>query len=68
MRKANWRVAIVGIAMILLGVGFFIFMGSIAGRSNDPGELMRTVGMASGAVGGIGLVMALFGLIGRRRA
>lgn len=67
MRRTNWRVAIVGVALIFLAAGFFIGMESIAGRSNDPAEMMRTVGLVSGAGGGVGFVMALVGFIGRRR-
>lgn len=66
MRKPNWRLAVVGIAMIALAAAFFLGMASIAGHSNDPAELMRTVGTVSGAVGGIGVVMILFGVIGRK--
>ena len=66
MRKPNWRLAVVGIAMIGLAAAFFVGMAAMAERSNDPAELMRTVGTVSGAVGGIGVVMVLFGLIGRR--
>ena len=35
MRKTNWRLVIVGLAMILLAFGFFAGMGLMAGRSND---------------------------------
>jgi hypothetical protein len=66
MRKPNWRLAVVGIAMIALAAAFFVGMAAIAERSDDPAELMRIVGTVSGAVGGIGVVMVLFGLIGRR--
>jgi hypothetical protein len=34
--------------------------------SNDPVALMRTVGDVSGAVGGLSLVMIVFGLVGRK--
>jgi flagellar motor component MotA len=67
MRKTNWRLVIVGLAMILLGLGFYIGMGTMERKSNDPVALMQTVGTASGAVGGLGAVMAIFGLIGQHR-
>jgi nitrate reductase gamma subunit len=67
MRKTNWRLVIVGSVMILLACGFFVFMAAMAKQSNDPATLMQTVGTVSGVVGGLGAVMALFGLIGRRR-
>ena len=68
MRRTNWRVLIVGLVLILLGAGFFLGMLPIASKSNDPEALMQTVGQVSGAVGGIGLVMIIFGLIGRKSA
>jgi hypothetical protein len=57
---------IVGLVMIAGGVAFFLGMTTMAPRSTDPVELMRTVGQVSGAVGGIGLFLIVFGLIGRR--
>jgi len=58
---------IIGGAMFLiLAVGFFLFMSSIASTSTDPVELMRTVGSVSGTVGGISAVLILFGLIGKK--
>ena len=64
MRTTNWRLVITGLVMIILAIGFFIGMGAMAGRSNDPATMMQTVGQVSG----IGLVMAIFGFIGQRRA
>jgi len=66
MRKRNWRVVIVGIALIVLAVLFFFFMLSTAPRSNDPVGLMRTVGTVSGVVGGLAIVMMVVGLIGKK--
>ena len=66
MRRRNWRLVIVGLLMVVLAGGFALFMTSIAGKSNDPVALMRTVGQVSGVVGALGLVMALFGFVGRR--
>jgi hypothetical protein len=65
MRRKNWRVLIVGIVLLVLAVLFFLYMLSIASRSNDPVGLMQTVGQVSGVVGGIGTVMAIFGFIGK---
>jgi uncharacterized protein (TIGR03382 family) len=67
MRQMNLRVLITGLALIVLAVGFFLYMLTLAPKSNDPAALMQTVGMVSGAVGALGLVLALFGAIGRRR-
>jgi hypothetical protein len=66
VRTRNWRLIVVGLVMIAGGIGFFLFMQTMAPRSTDPVELMRTVGQVSGAVGGLGLFLAIFGLIGRR--
>jgi len=66
MRRKNWRLVIVGLILVVLAGGFLLFMMSIAGRSNDPVALMRTVGQVSGVVGALGLVMATVGFIGRK--
>jgi hypothetical protein len=66
MRHRNWRVAITGFVLLLLALGFYFFMLSIASTSNDPATLMRTVGMVSGVVVGVSLVMVLLGLIGKK--
>jgi hypothetical protein len=66
MRRRNWRVAIVGFVLFDCAVAFYFYMQAIASKSNDPVALMQTVGTVSGAVGGISLVMVLFGLIGKR--
>jgi hypothetical protein len=67
MRKKNWRVVILGIVLIILAVGFFFFMLSIASKSTDPVALMRTVGTVSGAIGGLAVVMIVIGLIGKKK-
>jgi hypothetical protein len=66
MRKANWRLVVVGLVMIIVAAGFFAVMGSMATQSNDPVALMQTVGTVSGCVGALGAVMAIFGYIGGR--
>jgi hypothetical protein len=68
MRRRNWRVFFVGLVLILAGAAFFIGMGTTAPRSNDPVALMQTVGEVSGVVAGIGLVMMLYGFIGKKAA
>ena len=54
-----------GMLLALVAVFFFIMMG-MAPQSNDPVELMRTVGTVSGIVSGIALAMIVFGYIGRK--
>lgn len=66
MQKRNWRMIIGGLILLAFAVGFFLFMSAIASTSTDPVELMRIVGGASGTVGGISLVLILFGLIGKK--
>ena len=66
MRQRNMRVVIVGVVMIAAAVGFFLFMMSIAHKSNDPVTMMKTVGLVSGVVCGIALAMIGYGLIGKK--
>lgn len=65
MRRRNMRVVITGGALIALAIVFFGFFLSIAGKSTNPAELMRTVGTVSGVCIGIGLAMVIFGWIGK---
>ena len=54
--------------MIALAVAFFFYMeAALMPKSNDPAAMMRTVGQVSGVVGGLGLVIVLFGALRRRR-
>ncbi len=66
MRQKNWRVIIVGAVLLVLAAAFFLFMMTIAPKSNDPVALMQIVGQVSGAVAGLSLVMIVFGLIGKK--
>ncbi|HKD23235.1 MAG TPA: hypothetical protein VKB71_14560 [Rhizomicrobium sp.] len=67
MRQRNWRLIIVGLVLLAVAVGFFLFaQADMAPKSNDPVTMMRTVGQVSGGVGGISIVMIIFGLIGRK--
>lgn len=65
MRRKNMRIVIVGGVLIALAIVFFLFFLSIASRSNNPAELMRTVGTVSGVGIGIGVAMIVAGLIGK---
>ena len=66
MRKKNWRIVIVGVVLGFLALAFFLFMLTMASKSNDPAAMMRTVGTVSGVVSGISLVMIIAGLVGKR--
>ena len=65
MRRRNMRAVFVGAGLIVAAAAFFVFFLSIAPRSNDPAELMRTVGTVSGVGVGIGAAMMIFGWIGK---
>ena len=65
-RRVTWRLVIVGGVLVVLAVGFFLFMMGMMPKSNDPQAMMQTVGEVSGVVGAIGVVMAVFGLIGKK--
>ena len=67
MRQKSLRLVIVGAVLMLAAPACFFYFLSIAQKSNDPTALMQTVGQVSGVVGGIGLVMAIIGLIGKKR-
>ena len=67
MRRKNWRLVIVGAVLVLAAPAFSFFFLGLASKSNDPAALMQTVGQVAGVVGAIGLVMLVFGLIGRRK-
>jgi hypothetical protein len=66
MRRKNWRLVVVGFVLIVMALGFFCYMWSVASKSNDPVVLMHTVGTVAGAVGGISFVMIIIGLIGKK--
>jgi hypothetical protein len=66
MRRKNWRIVVVGFVLIVLALGFYFFMLSIASTSTDPVALMQTVGTVTGAAVGINLVMIVIGLIGKK--
>jgi predicted permease len=67
MRQRNWRLVIVGVVLVLAVPAFFFYFLGKAPKSNDPAALMQTVGQVAGVVGAIGLVMLIFGLIGKKR-
>jgi len=67
MRQRNMRIVIVGVVLLILALGFFVFMRSIASTSNGPVSLMQTVGTVTGVVSSISVVMIIAGLIRKRR-
>ncbi len=63
----NKRLILAGGLAIGLAVVFFIVMLSMSPKSNDPAAMMQTVGQVSGVVGAIGLVMLIFGFVGKNK-
>jgi hypothetical protein len=63
MPHVNLRVVITGAVLIGLAALFFLGMLTTAPKSNDLASMMRTVGQVAGAVGGLGFVMLIFGVI-----
>ena len=55
-----------GALLLVLAIGFFLLMMSMAPKSTDPRGMMETVGQVSGVYAGISVVLILAGLIGRR--
>jgi hypothetical protein len=68
MRRKNPRVVIAGAVLLAMAMAFFFLMLSVASRSTDPVELMRTVGTVSGVVGGIAITMMMVGGFGKKAA
>lgn len=66
MRRRNWRIVITGFIFIVMAIGFFLFMMTIAPQSTDPVEFLRLVGSASGTVIGISFALIIVGLIGKK--
>ena len=46
MRRKNWRLVIAGLMLVVFALVFFLFMLSIASRSNDPEHTESTIGTA----------------------
>ena len=66
MRRKNWRIIITGFVLIVIALGFYFFMLSIASKSTDPVALMQTVGTVAGVAFGISLALIIIGLIGKK--
>jgi hypothetical protein len=66
MRHRNWRVILTGFVLIVLALGFYLFMLTVASQSTDPVEFMRTAGTVSGVLVGISIAMIILGLVGKK--
>jgi hypothetical protein len=61
--RDTWRMPV----LVVLAAAFFLVLAAISPKSNDPAALMETVGPVSGVLVGLGFVMMIFGLIGKRQ-
>jgi hypothetical protein len=66
MKAANPRVVFAGTFLLILAIGFFLLMLTMAPSSTDPVELMRTVGTVSGVCGGIAIWLMAIGWLKKR--
>ncbi|MBV6392548.1 MAG: hypothetical protein KPEEDBHJ_01770 [Anaerolineales bacterium] len=66
MRKKNWRLVIAGCFFIVMALGFFFVMQTIAPNSTDPVMAMQITGRVTGIVSGVSVVMILIGLVGKK--
>ena len=66
MRQKNLRAVFAGSLLLAMAVAFFFLMLSMAGKSTDPAELMRPVGMISGVVSGLATTIMVVGGIGKK--
>jgi hypothetical protein len=66
MKAANPRAVFAGAALLILAIGFFLLMMTMAPSSTDPVELMRTVGTVSGVCSGIAIWLMAIGWLKKR--
>ena len=66
MRRRNWRVILSGFVLMVLALGFYLFMLTVASQSTNPVALMQTVGTVSGVLAGISIAMIIIGLVGKK--
>ncbi len=67
MRKRNWRFVSAGVFLLVVAAGIFFGLSAIASQSTDPAMVVQTAGQASGVFGGIGVVLIIAGLIGKKQ-
>ena len=69
MKSTNIKLARAGYFLLAVAVIFFIVsMTLLAPNSNDPVELMRIAGQASGVAGGIGIALIIADFLRRRKS
>jgi hypothetical protein len=57
---------IAGALLLVMALVFYDIMATTAPQSTDPVEMMGIAGSISGAAIGIGVMMILIGLVGKR--
>jgi hypothetical protein len=67
MRERNWRLVRVGGVLLGFAVVVFVAMLVIAAPSSpDNAEMIHRIGQVMGAIGGVGVALAIIGLIGKK--
>ncbi|MEN3287998.1 MAG: hypothetical protein V7634_2298 [Bradyrhizobium sp.] len=66
MRQRNWRLFAVGVLLLGFAVAFFLVMLGMTPRSTDAAEMLKRVGQIAGGIGGVGVALAILGLIGKK--
>lgn len=66
MRKRNWRFVLAGFFLLLVAAGLFVGLSALASQSTDPVMVVQTAGQVSGIASGIGIVLIIAGLIGKK--
>ncbi len=69
MKKAEIRLARAGYFLLAVAfVFFFVAMILLAPNSNNPVEVMRVAGQASGVAGGVGVALIIADYLRRRKS
>jgi hypothetical protein len=66
MRQRNWRLLAVGVLLLGFAVAFFFVLLGVTPRSSDTAEMLKRVGQIAGGIGGVGVALAIIGLIGKK--
>lgn len=68
MNRQGLKLARLGYLLLAVAVIFFLAaMMFLAPQSNDPAEVMRIAGQASGVAAGVGVVLITVDILRRRR-
>jgi hypothetical protein len=66
MRQRNWRLFAAGMLLLGFAVAFFTVMLGVTQHSSDTAEMINRIGQVAGAVGGLGVALAIIGVIGKK--